>query len=249
MQNTVTYILRMADNALIMGQRLGEWCGHGPILEQDIALTNFSLDYIGQARNLYSYAAELEGKGKSEDDLAFLRDEESFYNTLLVEQPNGNWGQTIVRQFLFDAFNYYFHLELCKSSDEQLAAIAAKSIKEISYHLRFSSEWVIRLGDGTELSHQKMQTALDSLWMYSGELLEADDIDKEMANKGIAPNLEVIRPLYEQKIKEIFKLATLSIPENAWMQSGGKQGRHTEHLGHLLSEMQYLQRSYPGLEW
>ena len=243
------YILRIADNALVLGQRLGEWCGHGPILEQDIALTNFSLDYIGQARNLFTYAGELEGKGQMEDDFAFLRDEDKFYNALLVEQPNGDWGQTIIRQFLFDAFNYYFHQALCKSSDAQLAAIAAKSLKEISYHLRFSSEWVIRLGDGTELSHQKMQTALDSLWMFSGELLQADEVDEEMATAGIGVNLESIRPFYEQKIKEIFNLATLSIPENTWMQKGGKQGQHTEHLGHLLSEMQYLQRSYPGLEW
>ncbi len=243
------YILRIADNAMILGQRLSEWCGHGPILEQDIALTNFSLDYIGQSRNLYTYAGQLEGQGKTEDDLAFQRNEHEFYNVLLVEQPNGHWGTTITRQFLFDVFNYLFHRELCKSSDEQLAAIAAKSLKEISYHLKFSSEWMIRLGDGTEESHQKMQEALDDLWMYTGELFEMDDIDREMLKMDIGVDLDKIKPLYHQKVSQILNEATLIQPEIPWMQSGGKQGRHTENLGHLLAEMQYIQRAYPGLEW
>ncbi|MCB0653932.1 MAG: phenylacetate-CoA oxygenase subunit PaaC [Saprospiraceae bacterium] len=243
------YILRIADNALILGQRLAEWCGHGPILEQDIALTNFSLDYIGQARNLYTYAAAMEGQGKTEDDLAFLRNEHAFYNMLLVEQPNGHWGQTIVRQFLFDVFNYLFHQELCQSKDEQLAAIAAKSLKEITYHLKFSSEWLIRLGDGTEESHAKMQEALDDLWMYTGELCLPDAIDEQMAALGIGVDLAGIQPLYQEKVTQVLKQATLVSPDIPWMQSGGKQGRHTEHLGHLLAEMQYMQRAFPGMEW
>jgi ring-1,2-phenylacetyl-CoA epoxidase subunit PaaC len=243
------YILRIADNALILGQRLSEWCGHGPILEQDIALTNFSLDFIGQSRNLYTYAGKLEGKGKTEDDLAFMRNEEDFFNVLLVEQPNGHWGTTITRQFLFDVFNYLFHRELCESSDEQLAAIAAKSLKEITYHLKFSSEWMIRLGDGTEESHQKMQEALEDLWMYTGELFEMDDVDEEMLKTGIGVDLIKIKPLFDQKVAQILEEATLAQPEVPWMQSGGKQGRHTENLGHLLAEMQYIQRAYPGLEW
>lgn len=243
------YILRIADNALILGQRLSEWCGHGPILEQDIALTNFSLDFIGQARNLLTHAAEIEGLGKTEDDLAFQRNEHDLYNVLLVEQPNGNWGQTIVRQFLFDVFNYLYHHELCNSSDEQLAAIGAKSLKEIAYHLKFSSEWMIRLGDGTEESHQKMQDALNDLWMYTGELFEMDEVDLEMVAVGVAVDLAKIQPIYLERVDQILKEATLIQPEAMWMQSGGKQGHHTEHLGHLLSEMQYLQRAYPGLEW
>ncbi len=243
------YLLRVADNALILGHRLSEWCGHGPILEQDIAITNFSLDYIGQARNTLSYAAEIDGQGKTEDDLAFQRNEHAFYNTLLVEQPNGNWGFTIVRQFLFDAFNYLFHRELCHSQDQQIAAIAAKSLKEIAYHLKFSSEWMIRLGDGTNVSHEKMQNALNDLWMYTGELFEQDAIDEQMVAEGIGVDLSKIKPLYLEKVAQILKEATLLQPETMWMQSGGKQGRHTEHFGHLLAEMQYLQRAYPGLEW
>lgn len=243
------YLLRLGDNALILGQRLGEWCGRGPILEQDIALTNISLDCIGQARNWLSYAGELEGKGRSEDDLAYLRDVASFRNVLLVEQANEDWAYTIMRQFLFDAFNYDLHKELCESRDERLAAIAKKSLKEISYHLRFSSEWTIRLGDGTALSRQKMQNALDDLWMYTGELVQPDALDRQMAELGVGADLEKIEPLYRKRLKDILAEATLTIPEKNWMQSGGKIGRHTEHLGYLLAEMQFLQRAYPGAEW
>ena len=178
--NLLNYTLRQADSTLILGQRLAEWCGHGPVLEQDIALTNISLDLIGQARSLYQYAAELEGKGRSEDDLAFHRDVREFYNLLLVELPKGNFGDTIARQFFFDAFNYFFYQELQQSKDERLAAIAEKSIKEVSYHLRFSSEWMIRLGDGTDVSHVKMQQAVDDVWMYTGEMFVADELDREM---------------------------------------------------------------------
>ncbi len=243
------YLLRMADNALILGQRLSEWCGHGPVLEQDMAMTNIALDQIGQARSLLQLAGEVEGKGRSEDDLAFLRDTRAFRNVLLVEQPNGDFAFTVVRQFFFDVFNYYFYQELRKSKEERLAAIADKSIKEITYHLRWSSEWMIRLGDGTELSNQKMQTALDELWMYSGEFLVADAIDQQMQEEGIGSDLKVVAEQWNAKVDEILERAMLRKPEDSWMQSGGKAGRHSEHLGFLLAEMQHLQRAYPGQKW
>ncbi|MDX1941118.1 MAG: 1,2-phenylacetyl-CoA epoxidase subunit PaaC [Saprospiraceae bacterium] len=243
------YILQIGDNALILGQRLGEWCGHGPVLEQDIAITNIALDLIGQARSLMQYAAELEGKGRDEDQMAFLRDAWDFRNVLLVEQPNEDWAYTITRQFLFDAFNFYFHQELTKSKDEHLAAIAEKSLKEITYHLRYSSEWMIRLGDGTELSHAKMQNAVNDLWMFTGELTEMNEVDKIMIAEGIGVDLNIIKPLYDQKIAEILEEATLQKPADTWMQSGGKQGRHTEHLGYILADMQFMQRAYPNMKW
>ncbi len=243
------YTLQIADNALILGHRLSEWCGHGPILEQDIAITNIALDLIGQARSLYQYAAEVEGKGRTEDDLAYLRIGTQFRNTLLVEQPKGNFGTTIVRQFLFDAFHFAFYQELCNSKDETLAAVAKKSLKEVTYHLRFSSEWVIRLGDGTAESHEKMQTALNDLWAYTGELFKASDADQWALENGIGVDLEVVKKFWEEKVSEILKMATLEQPADGWMQTGGKQGRHTEHLGYILAEMQYLQRAYPGQEW
>ncbi len=245
----VQYILRQADNVLILGQRLSEWCGHGPILEQDIALTNFALDLIGQARSLYQYAAEVEGKGRTEDDLAYLRDVLDFYNVLLVELPKGDFGVTITRQFFFDAYNYFFYQQLQKSQDQQLAAIAEKSIKEVTYHLRYSSEWMIRLGDGTEESHRRMQAAVDHLWSYTQELYTPDALDQEMQNAGIGVDLEKLGQAWQQRVHEILEAATLQIPENSWMQKGGKQGRHTEHLGFVLAEMQHLQRTYPNSEW
>lgn len=243
------YLLRIGDNALIIGQRLSEWCGHGPVLEQDIAITNIALDHIGQARSLLSHAGHIEGKGQDEDQLAYLRDVWDFRNILLVEHPNGDWAYTMIRQFLFDSWNYYFHQELLSSADEQLRAIAEKSLKEITYHLRFSAEWVIRLGDGTEESHRRMQTALDDLWMYSGEMLEADTLDQQMLEAGIGADLQKIKPWVEEKRKEVFTQATLSIPADSWMQRGGKQGIHSEYLGHLLAEMQFMQRAYPNLQW
>ena len=248
-QEKYKYILRIADNTLILGQRIAEWCGHGPVLEQDIAMTNIALDLIGQARSLYQYAAELEGKGRTEDDIAYLRDAWDFYNVLLVEQPNQDFAHTIVRQFLFDSFNFYFYQELLQSSDTHLAAIAEKSIKEVTYHLRYSSEWMIRLGDGTEESHERMQVALDKLWSFSEEALIADELDQKMLEAGIGIDLSKIKPLVDQKRKAIISEATLTLPENSWMQSGGKNGEHTEHLGFILAEMQYLQRAYPGMEW
>jgi ring-1,2-phenylacetyl-CoA epoxidase subunit PaaC len=247
--NLLNYTIHLADNAHILGHRLGEWCGHGPILEQDIALTNISLDLIGQARSLYQYAAELEGKGRTEDDIAYLRDAWDFRNVLLTEQPNGDFGKTIVRQFLFDVYNFLFYKELRHSKDQQLAAIAEKSLKEVTYHLRFSSEWVIRLGDGTEVSNQKVQNALDDLWMFTGELMEMNDFEKEMVKAGIGVDLEKLKALWHQKMDEILNIATLTKPANNWMQSGGKTGNHSEYLGLILAEMQFLQKTYPGQVW
>jgi ring-1,2-phenylacetyl-CoA epoxidase subunit PaaC len=243
------YILQLGDNALILSQRLGEWCGHGPVLEQDIAMTNIALDLLGQARMLLSYAGEYEGRGRIEDDLAYFRDAHQFHNALLVEQPNTDWAHTIVRQFFFDTFNYHNYKALLDSRDERLAAIAEKSLKEATYHLRYSSEWMIRLGDGTETSHQKMQTAVDNLWMFSGELTTPGAADRQMTEAGIAPDLSAIRSLWQQKVASVMEEATLKMPDNNWMQSGGKEGRHTEHLGYILAEMQHLQRTYPGNEW
>ena len=243
------YLLRMGDNALILGQRLGEWCGYGPVLEQDIAITNIALDLIGQARSLFQYAAELEGKGRDEDQIAFLRDAWDFRNVLLVEQPNEDWAYTMVRQFFFDAYHFYFQQKLLHSTDAHLAAIAEKSLKEVTYHLRYSSEWMIRLGDGTDVSHEKMQAAVDDLWMYTGELLEMNAVDEILIAEGIGVDLNDIKPLYERKLTEILEEATLQKPANNWMQTGGKVGKHSEHLGYILADMQFLQRTYPNSKW
>lgn len=243
------YLLRLGDNALILGQRLSEWCGHGPILEQDIAITNIALDFIGQARMLYQYAAEIEGSGKTEDDFAYFRDAHQFKNVLLVEQPNEDWAYTIIRQFMYDAYNYYFHKELLQSKDPKLAAYAEKSIKEITYHLKWSSEWVVRLGDGTTESHDRIQRALDEYWSFHGELLIPDEIDVIMAETEIGVDLNKIKPMVEEKMSEIFHMAGLVKPSSTWMQKGGKNGIHTEYLGFILAEMQSVQRMYPGNEW
>ncbi len=243
------YALRIGDNALILGQRLSEWCGHGPVLEQDIALTNVALDLIGQARSYLQHAAVLEERGRDEDQLAYLRDARGFRNVLLVEQPNEDFARTIVRQCFFDLFHYLFTEQLTQSQDEQLAAIAEKSLKEIAYHQRYSSEWMIRLGDGTERSHQKMQEAVEDLWMYTGELTAADAVDRQMLEAGIGVDLEKLRSPYYDRLAQVMKEATLQTPASDWMQSGGKTGLHTEHLGYILAEMQYLQRAYPGNQW
>ncbi len=243
------YLLRLGDNALILGQRLGEWCGHGPVLEQDIALTNVALDLIGQARSWLTYAGELEGQGRDEDQLAFQRDAWDFRNLLLVEQPNGDFAHTIARQFFFDAFHHPLLEQLLHSTDRQVAAIAEKAIKEATYHLRYSSEWMIRLGDGTEESHRRMQTAVDDLWMYTGECCTPDEVDEAAHQSGMGASLTAVRKSWEERVKDILDQATLHRPEDDWMQSGGKQGRHTEHLGYILADMQFLQRAYPGMEW
>ncbi|MBV6655969.1 MAG: phenylacetate-CoA oxygenase subunit PaaC [Mameliella sp.] len=244
------YLLRMGDNALILGHRLSEWCGHGPILEQDIALTNIALDQVGQARSLLQYAAELQGQGHNEDDLAYKRDVMEYRNALLVEQPNEDFAYTIVRQFLFDNFNFLLHKSLLQSTDEHLRAIAEKSLKEITYHLRYSSEWMIRLGDGTAESHEKIQTALDDLFIYSSELITPDEVDTLLSEAGIAPDLTQLQPAYHAKVDEILSAATLAKPEVKYLHSGGKNGKmHSEYLGYILAELQFIQRAYPNMEW
>lgn len=249
MNNKLRYILHLADNALILGHRLSEWCGHGPVLEQDMAMTNIALDLVGQARSLYQYAAEVEGKGNSENDLAYLRDALDFRNVLLVELPNQDFAYTVIRQFLFDTFNYYNYKALTQSNDTQLAAIAEKSLKEVTYHLRWSSEWTIRLGDGTEESHRRIQTALNDYWVYTGELCAPSPLDIAASEARYGSDLTAIQPLWENHISKILAKATLQQPEKGWMQSGGKTGEHTEYLGFILADMQFLQRAYPGAEW
>ena len=243
-QQLVDYILHLADTTLILAQRNSEWCGHGPILEQDIAITNISLDLLGQSRNFYQYAAALIGADTDEDKLAYLRKEREFKNLLLVEQPNGDWGQTILRQYLFSQYQYLLFEQLQNSKDEQIAAITAKALKEIKYHLRWSSEWVIRLGDGTEESHKRMLEAIDELWRYTGEIFIAADYEKEW---GV--DFSLIKKEWDGKVKAVFDTATLTIPENVFMQTGGKEGTHTEQLGYILAELQYVQRAYPNSQW
>lgn len=243
------YTLRLGDNALILGQRLAEWCGYGPILEQDIALSNIALDQLGQARMLMQYAAEQKGVEDTEDSVAFMRDVWDYHNLLILEQPNGDWGNTIVRQFLFDTFNYFQYTQLLKSEDSRISAIAQKAIKEITYHAQWSAEWVIRLGDGTEESHNRVQRSLDEIWMWTGEMYTPDALDAEMHERGIGADLNRIKGEWQQKVSEILELATLKIPEDGWMQSGGKQGEHSEHLGYILAEMQHLPRMYPEAKW
>lgn len=257
----IDYTLHLADTTLILSQRNSEWCGHGPILEQDIAITNISLDLLGQSRNFYQYAAALinqqkqtEGseaspsgggfEGASEDSLAYLRSEHEFKNLLLAEQPAGDWGQTILRQFLFSQFQHLLFQQLQQHNDQQLVAITAKALKETTYHVRWSSEWVIRLGDGTEESHKRMLHAIDELWRYTGELFEAADYETAM---GI--DLAAIKKDWLERVIQVFDEAKLPVPENVSMQSGAKLGTHSEYLGQILTELQYLQRTYPGATW
>ena len=248
-QSLHQYLLLLGDNPLVLGHRLSELCGHGPSLETDIALTNISLDLFGQVRNYLQYAAEIEGLGKSEDDLAFLRYEHEYLNVRLVEQPNQDFGWVILRQFLFDACHLPLLQQLVNSKDSQIAAIAAKSIKEVQYHHRFSSEWVKRLGDGTEESHEKMQAALNVLWSYAGEFFQETEVEKEMKEVGIGADLALVQSEFEQFTTEIFSDATLQIPSTGWTQSGGKRGVHSEHLGFILADFQYMQRTYPNMVW
>ncbi len=246
----LNYTLHLADNALIIGHRNSEWCGHGPILEQDIAISNIALDCIGQARNFYQYAAELSGNGATEDSLAYLRDVIDYKNCLLTELPNGDWAHTVLRQFFFSAYQYFLYQQLQTSSNAQLAAIAEKSLKEVTYHLRWSSEWVIRLGDGTEESKHRMLLALEELWSYTGELFLAASYELLAVSEGYGVNVSMIKNEWNKKVTAVFEEATLPLPaENTWMQTGGKEGKHTEHLGFILAEMQFLQRAYPGAEW
>ena len=243
------YLLRLADNAAILGHKLSEWCGHGPELEEDIAIINTALDLLGHARSIYTYAGEVEGKGRDEDNIAFLRIEREYKNALICELPNGHYGDTIARQFLFDQFNYLVFSELVNSTDETVSAIAAKAIKEIRYHLRRSTEWTLRLGDGTEESHNRIQESFNDVWSYTGDLFVEDESDGLIVSAGIGPDLKIIRPIWREKVKAVLTEATLTTPEDGWMHSGSKEGRHTEHMGHLLSELQYMQRAYPECEW
>jgi ring-1,2-phenylacetyl-CoA epoxidase subunit PaaC len=240
----------MGDNTLILGHRVSEWCGHAPVLEEDIALANTALDLIGQTQMWLGLAGEVEGQGRSADDLAFLRDVWDFRNLLLVEQPNGDFGQTILRQFLFDAWHVEILTALTRSRDERVAAIAAKAVKEASYHVERSAGTVIGLGDGTEESHARMQAALDRLWPYVAEMFNGDEVDAAMAAAGIAPDPERLRAPVMQRMQSVLTEATLTIPETRYAQLGGKSGkRHSEHLGNLLTQMQWLQRAYPGATW
>ncbi len=240
------YLLRLGDNSLVLGQRLSELVGEAPALEEEMALVNIALDLIGQARLFLTYAGEVEGRGRSEDDLAFRRDVLDFRCALLVEQPNGDFAHTIGRLFLVSAFNEPLYAALSRSCDERIAAIAAKSRKEVAYHLRHSGDWVIRLGDGTEESHARMQRALDDLWMYTGELFAADALDRQMQEAGIGADLARVREGWNRHVDTVLKEATLERPADGWMQSGGKDGRmHSEHLGYILAEMQFLPRAYP----
>ena len=248
-QNLYKYILGIADNSLILGQRLGELTGHGPSLETDIALTNISLDLFGQVRSYYQYAAKINGEGATEDTIAFLRTERQYLNVLLVEQPNTDFAYTIGRQFLFDVYHLLFLNELQKSHDVTLAAIATKSIKEVSYHERFSSDWIKRLGDGTEESKLKMQNAINNLWTYTDELFHQTEADKAMVSENIGVDVTKLKEEYYSRVNTILTESTLAIPESKWFQKGGKQGIHTEHLGYILSDMQYMQRAYPNMEW
>ncbi len=248
-KNLIDYTLHLADNALIIGHRNSEWCGHGPVLEQDIAITNIALDMIGQARNFYQYAAQLTDNNATEDSLAYLRDAIDFKNNLLVELPNGDWAQTILRQFLFSAYQYFLYQQLQNSSNKQLAAIAEKSLKEVTYHLRWSSEWVIRLGDGTDESKKRMLQAIDEIWPYTGDLFLATGYELQALSEGYGVDLSTLKIDWEKKVSAVCEEATLPLPGNIWMQSGGKEGRHTENLGFILAEMQFLQRAYPNSNW
>ena len=257
----VEYTLHLADDALILGHRNSEWCAHGPVLEQDIAITNISLDLIGQARNFYQYAAKVindssasfsfaaDGTEVTEDMLAYLRDVREFKNCLLVEQPNGDWAKTILRQCLFSSYQFYLYDRLRNSNDETLAAIAEKSLKEVTYHLRWSSEWVIRLGDGTSESHERMLNAINELWMYTGELFDPASYESQAVSRRTGIDIALVKTGWEQKVKEIFLEATLPWPDAVFQQMGGKEGKHTEHLGYILAELQFMQRAYPGSEW
>jgi ring-1,2-phenylacetyl-CoA epoxidase subunit PaaC len=249
MNSLFEYLIRLGDDSLILGHRMSEWCGHGPILEEDIAMTNISLDLIGQATNLLKYAGEVEGKGRDEDELAFLRFDRDYKNVLLVEQPNGDFGMTMMRQFLFDAYRKPLFEALVNSSDEQLSAIAVKSLKETKYHLKHSAEWVIRLGDGTEESKLRVQESLDTLWRYTDELFFTDDIEKELLENGMSADLEEIKVAWMETVNQVLSEATLNIPDHGWQHDGGRRGMHSEHLGYILAELQYMQRAYPGMEW
>jgi ring-1,2-phenylacetyl-CoA epoxidase subunit PaaC len=245
----VLFALRRADDALILGHRLSEWCGHAPMLEEDMALANMGLDLLGQARELYAYAAKVEGKDNDEDKLAYLRDVRQYRNLLLLEQPNGDFARTMVRQFFYAVFADLYWRAMMQSADPTLAAVAAKSEKETAYHVRHSSEWMVRLGDGTEESHRRAQGAIDDLWAYTGEMFAVDDSERSLIDRGIAIDPASLRAQWLKTVSSVVAEATLALPKSDWMQQGGRSGRHSEHLGHLLSELQSMQRSFPGATW
>ncbi|MFT5779310.1 MAG: ring-1,2-phenylacetyl-CoA epoxidase subunit PaaC [Crocinitomicaceae bacterium] len=249
MNSLFEYLIRLGDDSLILGHRLSEWCGHGPILEEDIAMTNIALDLVGQATSILKYAGEIEGKGRDEDAIAFLRFDRDYKNLLLLEQPNGDFGMTMMRQFLFDAYRKPLYERLTLSGDKQLAAIAEKSLKETKYHLKHSAEWVIRLGDGTDESKERIQTSLNTLWRYTDEIFYSDAVDQELTESGVLPSMIGLREEWQKVVDEVFSEATLTVPDNGWKQSGGRLGKHSEHLGYILVELQYMQRAYPGMEW
>ena len=245
----VLYVLRRSDDALILGHRLSEWCGHSPMLEEDMALSNMALDLLGQARELFSYAAQVEGLGNDEDKFAYLRDVRQYRNLLLTEQPNGDFARTIVRQFFYSAFADLYWRAMMRSSDATLAAIAAKSEKESAYHLRHASEWMLRLGDGTAESHRRAQAAIDDLWAFTGEMFEVDAGERGLIASGVAADPAGLRAAWSAGVADLVGEATLRLPSSDWMQQGGRSGRHSEHLGHLLSELQSMQRTFPGVTW
>jgi len=245
----VDYAIGLADDALILGHRLSEWCSNGPYLEEDLALTNVALDFIGRARMFYTYAAEIEGKGRSEDDIAYLRDCREYTNLLINELPIGDFGDTMARQFLIDVFDVEFFAALSRSGDVTLAAIAAKAVKESRYHLRRSQDWVIRLGDGTAESHQRIQRGLERVWGFSHELFAMNAAERDLADAGIAVDRAALKSAWDKKVDAVLAEATLTRPAGDWSVQGGREGVHTEHLGYLLAEMQFMQRAYPGLQW
>ena len=245
----VNYCLRLGDSSLILGQRMAEWCSNGPMLEEDIALSNIGLDLFGQARTMLTYAGKVEGKGRTENDLAFKRLEREFFNTLISERPNGHFGDTVVRNFLHSAYTYHLYSALTKSNDEMIAAFASKSLKEVTYHLRHSSEWLVRLGDGTEESHEKVQQSLNNIWEYTADLFEMNEVDELLISENIAVDLNKIKTIWDETINQVFERATLQRPEDKFMQKGRLDGIHSEVLGHLLAEMQFLPRAYPDAKW
>jgi ring-1,2-phenylacetyl-CoA epoxidase subunit PaaC len=245
----VNYCLRLGDSSLILGQRMAEWCSNAPILEEDIAMSNISLDLFGQARTMLTYAGELEGKGRTENDLAYKRLEREFFNNLLSERPNGNFGDTVIRNLLHSAFYFHLYTALKNSTDDTIAAFAAKSLKEVTYHLRHSAEWVVRLGDGTEESHNKIQNSLNDIWEYTADLFAMNEVDEILIKKNISVDLNAILPLWNDTINQVLNRATLIRPTDSFMQKGSLDGIHSEVLGHLLAEMQFLPRAYPEAKW
>lgn len=248
-EQKLNYVLQLADDALILGQQLSQWCSRGPVLEQDIAIINIALDHIGRARLLYQYAADLKGDDATEDDFAYHRDTNKFKNFLLIEQDNGHWGDTLARSFFIDTYNFYYYDKLTKSTDAQLAAIATKALKEITYHAQWSAEWMIRLGDGTAESHQKIQQSINDLWMFTGELFEDNAAENDMAKANIGVVGASIKKEWDAKVGEVLSIATLQKPTETWMQTGGRKGIHTEKLDYILFEMQAIPRAYPNEKW